>query len=640
MEDIHEILKTHWGYDQFRPLQEDIIRSVLADKDTLALMPTGGGKSICYQVPALARPGICLVISPLIALMKDQVRHLVEKDIRAAAIFSGMSKREVDVTLDNCAYGNYKFLYLSPERLTSDLFRERLSRMPVNLIAVDEAHCISQWGYDFRPPYLEIAEIRPLLPKVPVLAVTATATKDVVSDIQDKLAFGEHHVFQKSFERANLSYVVLYEEGKRNKLIDILNKVKGSAIVYVRNRKKTKDIAQLLRQKGISADYYHGGLDNPERSRKQEEWIDDRTRVMVCTNAFGMGIDKPDVRVVVHLDLPDSLEAYFQEAGRAGRDGQRAYAVLLFTDPDAERLEHQLKVRFPPEATIRQTYEALGSFFQLATGSGGGISFEFNLKEFCQRFDLDLMTTWHALKILEQQGWITATESVYISSRVMLNVDKERLYEFEIKNQQLEPLIKALLRSYGGLFDHFSEIDEEEIARYLKMDRKDVVRSLAYLDKVEVLHYEPATQSPQITFTRPRAGRQEIMLDGGQLESRKNHYAAKLQAVIDYAASKDNCRSRQLLAYFGELNEKKCGHCDVCLERNTDKLEPETFDKIRTAIIQLVAEGGLEINRLISSLPEVRAEQLIHSIQMMIDNGQLYQDEDNRICLADPQQTE
>ena len=415
----NDILKQYWGFDSFRPLQEDIIQSVLDGKDTLALLPTGGGKSICFQVPALVKEGICIVISPLIALMKDQVYNLQKRGIAAVAIFSGMHYKDIDRILDNCIYGNTKLLYLSPERLTSDLVRERIKKMKVSLIAVDEAHCISQWGYDFRPPYLQIAEIREYLPKVPIMALTATATPEVVKDIQEKLEFKRGEVFQQSFLRENLAYVVLEEEGKMEKLFKVLTGVRGSGLVYVRNRRKTKEIAMFLKKYRITADYYHAGLTNEERSQKQEAWINDKIRIIVATNAFGMGIDKPDVRVVVHMDLPDSLEAYFQEAGRAGRDGQKSYAVLLYNQGDKLDLERRFELSFPPLKEVRLTYQALGSYLQLAVGSGEGESYDFDLVEFSRVYGFSTVKTFNCLKVLERAGWIALSESIYIIRQVI-----------------------------------------------------------------------------------------------------------------------------------------------------------------------------------------------------------------------------
>src|SRR6201996_9595494 len=462
---IQEILKTYWNHDSFRPMQEDIIQSVLLGHDTLALLPTGGGKSVCFQVPALAKEGICIVVSPLIALMKDQVENLKEKGIEAVAIVSGMSKREVDLALDNCIYSPVKFLYLSPERLLSELVRERIRYMKVNLIAVDEAHCISQWGYDFRPPYLHIADLRDIHPEVPVLALTATATEDVREDIQQKLRFKNGVIYKKSFARKSISYVVQNEENKFRKLLDIARGVKGSGIVYVRSRKECAEIAKFYNDNGIRADYYHAGLTPDERSKKQESWKTNQTRIMVATNAFGMGIDKPDVRFVIHKDLPESLEAYYQEAGRAGRDEQKAYAVLLYNQSDRFKLERKFELAFPTIDEIKKVYHNLGNYFQLAYDAGGGISFDLDIGDFCSRYKLDPIKTLNALKFLEQDEYLAFSESVFLPSRFRFEVFNEQLYNFQIQNPGWDPFIKTLLRSYGGAFENYVRLKEFDVSR-------------------------------------------------------------------------------------------------------------------------------------------------------------------------------
>ena len=473
-----DILKQYWGYDSFRPLQDEIIESVLDGKDTLALMPTGGGKSICFQVPALCREGVCIVISPLIALMKDQVFQLQKRNIPAAAIYSGMRYKDIDRLLDNAVYGNIKLLYLSPERLVTELARERIKKMNVNLLAVDEAHCISQWGYDFRPPYLQIAEIREFIPDTPILAVTATATKEVVEDIQQKLEFKDGAVFQKSFERKNLAYVVLSEENKPQKALDILQKVKGSAVVYSRNRRGTKEVANYLRKNGINADFYHAGLSTALRTKKQEDWIQGKLKVMVSTNAFGMGIDKADVRSVVHMDLPDSLEAYFQEAGRAGRDGKKSFAVLLYNEADKKNLLWSYENSFPEIEEVKRVYAALGSYLQLAIGSGLGGSFDFEIERFVKNFRFDLLKTYSCLKILEQSGYIVLSDAVFIPSTIKIRVNKEVLYDYQLKNRSLDIIIKTILRTYHGALSHHTKIDESQLARFLKITRVQLSQGL------------------------------------------------------------------------------------------------------------------------------------------------------------------
>ncbi|BAU55187.1 ATP-dependent DNA helicase RecQ [Mucilaginibacter gotjawali] len=501
---IHQILKHYWNHDHFRPMQEEIIHAVLAGKDTLALLPTGGGKSICFQVPALAKEGICIVVSPLIALMKDQVENLQAKGIEAVSVVSGMSKREIDIALDNCIYNPVKFLYLSPERLLSELVRERIKYMKVNLIAVDEAHCISQWGYDFRPPYLHIADLRELHPDVPVIALTATATSEVREDIQEKLLFKNQAVFQKSFERKNISYVVQNDENKLRKLLDIARGVKGSGIVYVRSRKETAEIAKYYNDNGFKADFYHAGLETSLRSQKQENWKSNRNRIIVATNAFGMGIDKPDVRFVIHKDPPESLEAYYQEAGRAGRDEHKAYAVLLCNAADRYKQERMFEMNFPSVAEIKQTYHYLANYYQLAYQAGEGISFDLDLGDFCSRFKLEPVKTIKALKFLEMDEYLSFNESVFLPSRFRFDVGNEQLYNFQIQNPGWDPFIKTLLRSYGGSFENYVRLREFDIARRANMNVQQVISGLKQLQEFKILHYFPQTDMPQVTWLKPR----------------------------------------------------------------------------------------------------------------------------------------
>ena len=486
---IHHILSKYWGFSKFRALQEDIIQSVLDGKDTLALMPTGGGKSLCFQVPALLKPGICIVVSPLIALMKDQVENLKEKGIKAIAVISGMGKREVDIALDNCIYGDIKFLYLSPERLLSELVRVRLRHMQVNLIAIDEAHCISQWGYDFRPSYLHLAELREIHPNVPILALTATATERVAADIQLKLNFKQAQIFRKSFERKNLSYLVYNEENKLRKLFSIAKNVKGTGIVYVRNRRETQEVARQLTMQGISADFYHAGLDTPLRMKKQTAWKNSEVKVIVATNAFGMGIDKSDVRFVVHLDLPESLEAYYQEAGRGGRDEKKAYAVLLYNNSDVFQLKNRFEQQYPSIEEIKQIYHHLGNYYQLAFGAGEGLSLEFDLADFCNRFKLDPFRTLHALKFLEHDEYIALTETVFLASRVQVLSGSADLYRFQVEQPAYDQFIKVLLRSYGGIFDQLSAVKESDLGKRLGINKNEVVKILQKLQTLQIINY-------------------------------------------------------------------------------------------------------------------------------------------------------
>ena len=627
------ILKKYWGYDVFRPLQLDIIQSALDGKDTLALLPTGGGKSICFQVPALCREGICIVISPLIALMKDQVFNLRKRDIQAAAIYSGMHPKEIDRTFDNCVYGNVKLLYLSPERLVTELAQERIRQMNVNLLAVDEAHCISQWGYDFRPSYLEIAEIRELMPNVPVLALTATATREVVSDIQDRLKFKEKNVFQKSFARENLAYVVRNEEGKMEKLLDILQKVKGSGVVYVRNRRKTKEIAQFLTQKGISAGFYHAGLQPDDRSEKQDAWIADKIRIMVSTNAFGMGIDKPNVRVVVHMELPDSLEAYFQEAGRAGRDGKKAFAVLLYNQTDKLNLEKNYEQAFPELDEIRRVYQALGSYYQLAVGAGKGGSYDFDIIAFTKIFQLNPVKTLNALKALEQAGWLALSEAVFTLSSLQVKVSKEELYDYQLRNPHQDAILKAILRNYQGAFSNYINIRESQLAGFLKISTADVKNSLELLNRDHIIEYFPQTDQPQLIFLEDRVDSAGLTIDYDLYRFRKMRYWDRIQKAIAYAEN-PVCRSRQLLNYFGEQNDKDCGICDVCLNRNKTELSNADFDAIKTYVQELTANGGLAIEELVKKFPVGTQEKVLQTLNYLLDEGFLLQVEGKMIWKA------
>jgi ATP-dependent DNA helicase RecQ len=629
--DIKQILTKYWGYTQFRPLQEDIIQSVLDGKDTLGLMPTGGGKSICFQVPALAQEGICVVVSPLIALMKDQVQNLNKKGISAVAIVSGMNKREIDIMLDNCVYGKIKFLYVSPERLVTDLFRQRFKKMNVNLLAVDEAHCISQWGYDFRPPYIQIAEIREYHPEIPILALTATATIEVVGDIQEKLNFKAENLFQKSFERKNLAYVVLNEESKLQRLLKIANKVKGSGVVYVRNRKKTQETAAFLRKNNISADFYHAGLDNKSRDFKQLKWIRNQTRVIVATNAFGMGIDKPDVRFVVHLDLPDSLEAYFQEAGRGGRDGNKAFAVLLYNDADRRDLSERIARSFPPIPEIKRTYKALGNYFQLAIGSGKNESFDFNMMDFSKRYELKPVEAFSSLKILESIGYLSLSESIHLPSKVKFLLKHNDLYAFRIANKVYDPMIQLLLRSYSGLFEDYVKINEEELAYRCETNSSTMVQYLNRLDQLKVVSYLPKSNSPHITFTTERLADNNMSISNAGYNDRKKAAEARMDAVITYASAEHKCRSQILLFYFGDTDALRCGVCDICLERNKLELSNLEFTQVSNQIKQLLAENPLTLEELVTGIQNSPEARIVKVIQWLMDNDKLMYNNQNKL---------
>jgi ATP-dependent DNA helicase RecQ len=630
---IHEILEKYWGYKSFRPLQEDIIQSVLNGNDTLALLPTGGGKSICFQVPAMAKEGICIVVSPLIALMKDQVENLQKKDIKAVAITSAMHKREIDIALDNCVHGKIKFLYLSPERLETEIVKVRIKKMKVNLIAIDESHCISQWGYDFRPSYLKIANLRELLPDVPLLALTATATSEVVNDIQEKLLFKKKNVLQKSFERKNLAYIVQQEEDKLPRLVKIANNIKGTGIVYVRNRKKTQEIANYLKSHKIAADFYHAGLEGKIRDTKQQNWIENKTRIIVCTNAFGMGIDKPDVRFVVHLDLPDSLEAYFQEAGRAGRDEKKAFAVLLYNNGDKLELERNTENQFPPIEEIRTTYQALANYFQLATGSGMGVTFNFDISAFCDNYKLQAITTFNCLKFIEREGYITLSDALYKPARIKIEVNREDLYKFQVSNSAYDFFIKILLRSYSGLFDEFVKISEYDLAKKLSTKKEEVIKRLNYLQQVNILTYVPQTELPLLTFTQPRVDAKELSISKENYALLKKRAIERMEAVLHYSESSHKCRSQLLLAYFGETNTDRCNQCDVCLEENKRSLNNDEFDAISNQIKQLLAVHPMPLKQLVDSITESSEEKSLKTIQWMLDNNQIAYDEENLLSI-------
>lgn len=594
-----EILRKYWGYDDFRGIQREIIESIGSGHDTLGLMPTGGGKSITFQVPALAQEGTCIVITPLIALMKDQVDNLRRRGIRAAAIYSGLTHEEIIITLENCIFGDIKILYVSPERLSSELFQTKLRHMKVSFITVDEAHCISQWGYDFRPSYLEISKIRKLVPHAPVLALTATATPAVVLDIQDKLnassarrAEEAFNVFRMSFERKNLAYVVRHAEDKREQLIHILNSLKGPAIVYARSRRRTKEFAELLTEAGIPAMFYHAGLDGAVKDERQQAWQQDEVRVMVATNAFGMGIDKPDVKLVVHIDCPDSIEAYFQEAGRAGRDGQKAFAVLLYNHADQRKLEKRISDTFPEKDYIRQVYEHLAYFYQIGVGSGYNHTFEFNIDKFCHAFRHFPIQVDSALKILNRAGYIEYTEEQDNQARVMFTVSRNDLYKLENTTPNEEKVITALLRNYGGLFTDYNYIDESFLAQQTALQPHQIYMTLKGLSERHILHFIPQKKTPYVRYTQRREDMEHVQLPPAIYEERKEQFRQRIHAMIGYATDDNICRSRQLLRYFGEENDHDCGQCDVCLSHRKQGLVSEPrFNEAMTKILTLFDDG-------------------------------------------------
>jgi ATP-dependent DNA helicase RecQ len=618
-----EILKQYWGYDSFRDLQEEIITSIGEGKDTLGLMPTGGGKSITFQVPALAQEGICIVITPLIALMKDQVQNLRKREIKALAIYSGMTRQEILTALENCIFGNYKFLYISPERLDTEIFRTKLRSMKVSMITVDESHCISQWGYDFRPAYLKIAEIRELLPEVPVLALTATATPEVVTDIQARLKFREGNVFRMSFERKNLAYIVRKTDNKTKEIPYILQRISGSAIIYVRNRRRTKEITELLMNEGITADFYHAGLDNAVKDLRQKRWQSGEVRVMVATNAFGMGIDKPDVRIVLHLDLPDSPEAYFQEAGRAGRDGEKAYAVILYSKSDKTTLHKRVVDTFPDKEYILNVYEHLQYYYQMAMGDGFQCIREFNLEEFCRKFKYFPVPVDSALKILTQAGYLEYTDEQDNSSRILFTIRRDELYKLREMGKEAEALIQSILRSYTGVFTDYAYISEESLAVRTGLTRQQIYNILVTLTKRRIVDYIPRKKTPYIIYTRERLELRFLHIPPSVYEERKARYEARIKAMEEYVTTENICRSRMLLRYFGEKNEHNCGQCDVCLSKHaTDNLSEESYEEVKRQILDLLSHSPLTPAETADQI-KAEKEDIGQVIRYLLDEGEL-----------------
>ena len=626
-----EILKQYWGYDHFRGIQEEIINSIGKGQDTLGLMPTGGGKSITFQVPALTKEGLCLVITPLIALMKDQVLNLRNRGIKALAIYSGMTREEIVIALENCIFGDYKFLYISPERLDTEIFQTKLRHMKISMITVDESHCISQWGYDFRPAYLKIADIRKMIPDAPILALTATATPEVVEDIRQKLGFREgSQTFRMSFERKNLAYIVRRTENKQEELLHILNSVKGSAIVYTRNRKHTREVAELLISNQITATFYHAGLNNDVKDQRQKSWLMGEHRVMVATNAFGMGIDKPDVRLVIHMDMPDSPEAYFQEAGRAGRDGMKAYAVLLYAKSDKTNLNKRITDTFPDKEYIQEVYENINYYYQMAMGDGLGCTYAFNMDEFCKNFKHFPVQVDSALKILTRAGYLEYTEEQDNNSRLIFTLRRDELYKLQEYNADTEKLINTILRSYTGLFTDYAYINEESLEIRTGLSRQQIYDTLVMLTKRHILHYIPQKKTPYIIYTRERQEKKRIHLSKEVYEDRKESYTTRIKAMIEYASAEENCRSRMLLRYFGEKNEHNCLQCDVCLQKHETGLKTGEYQELKEQILnklndspcpvaELVSHFQSDTDKLRQTVSFLLSEEIIH-----IKDGILY----------------
>ena len=631
------LLRQYWGHQAFRPGQQEIIEAVLAGRDALALLPTGGGKSVCFQVPALARPGICVVVSPLIALMRDQVENLRRRGIRAEAVYAGMSHQEIDQTLDNCVYGrDIKFLYVSPERLLTDLFRARVARMAVSLLAVDEAHCLSQWGYDFRPPYLRIAELRALLPAgVPCIALTATATAQVRQDIVEKLTFQPGYgVFTQSFARPKLSYSVLTTEDKPRRLLEVLRGIGPgkTGIVYARTRRQAEDTATWLVQQKLPAAAYHAGLRPEQRTRVQEAWLADKTRIIVATNAFGMGIDKPDVRAVVHLDAPATLEAYYQEAGRAGRDGLYAFAVLLRGPADADALRRQAQLAHPPPEVVRRVYQALANYSRTAVGGGELVAFDFDLGLFAETYRLKALDAHHALKVLEQQGFVQLTEAVRQPARVQLLSTQQDLYQFQVASEQHDQLIKALLRLYGGeLFAGFQAVSESALARHLRQSTAEVERLLRYLHTAGALHYQPRRDLPQALFLTPRYDAPQLPLDERRLRQARQLTEQQTTAVVEYGASTTRCRQQLLLAYFDEPDAPPCGVCDVCLARKKARQAPPDRAALRATLLALLQAGPLLPRDIVARYAAAEAATVTATLRELLELGELAYAPDGRL---------
>lgn len=629
-EKYRQILIKYWGFTSFRPLQEDIIKSIAEGKDTLGLMPTGGGKSVTFQVPAIAHEGICLVITPLIALMKEQVNRLNSQDIKAIAIHSAMTREEIETALENAVFGDYKFLYISPERISTQLFQSRVPRLNLSLVVVDEAHCISQWGYDFRPSYLKIASLRGLISdKVPFLALTATATPQVVEDILNKLEFRERNILRTSFSRKNISYLVRKVEDKGSYLIKTVQKVRGSGIIYVRSRKRSKEIAELLVKNGISADFYHAGLTDELRDKKQASWTSGETRIIVATNAFGMGIDKPDVRFVIHWDIPDSIENYYQESGRAGRDGKPSFAVLLYTEADKKRLQDSVRVKFPPVEKIKDVYEALCNYLNVPYGAGKNNVFDFNMSEFVTRYRLPVIETYNCLSFLQREGYVEFTEEINNPSRVHFIVSRDDLYKFQVANEAFDGFIKLLLRSYSGMFTEYVAINEDLLAKKAGITRDSVYQFLVKLSNFNIIRYIPGKKTALVIFTEERLIRKGLMISPENYLHVKEKYIQRLEKMIDYAESETRCRSVLLLDYFGESSER-CGICDVCRRRNELELSRYEFDIILEQIKSVLASENPDAEELVRKI-DYPEDKVLKVLRWLLDHDKIIKDSENRL---------